>query len=79
MLGETGSETDHVPMEWWVTKQGAHTRDRISFLQFKHLLVSLVKFSAVSVLDLQNTLSPDEIVDEWLELTFPRSTTRKEG
>lgn len=77
MLGEPHSESDHIPMEWWVTKQGSHARDRISFLQFKRLLVSLVKFSAVCLLDLQNTLSPDEIVDEWLTLTFPRY--RKEG
>ena len=73
MIGEPYSATDNVPMEWPRGHKRSSMRTQLSDAQSKRLLKDLVKFATVCVLDLENTMEPGEIVEEWLNMTFSKN------
>ena len=58
---------DNVPMEWHKVSKGMTYRQRISAQVWRRQMTDFAKFVCVHAMDLSDTLTPEEMLDAWLD------------
>jgi len=62
---------DNVPMEWHqVSSKGMTYRQRISAQVWRRQMTNFAKFVSIHAMDLTDTLTPEEMLDAWIEETY---------
>ena len=79
---------DNVPMEWHQVSKGMTYRQRISAQVWRRQMTDFAKFVYLKATDLTDTLTPEEMLDAWIDMTYnkpiapqptPAEQTREEN